>query len=302
MTSTAFPTATIHSPGLHALVQDLGRGGHEPVGVPTSGAFDRDAHTLANALVTNDPQAATVEFVAHGPTLSFSHDVVVALTGPVTGILVDGQPRPARHALLVRAGQHLYCGTARGRGYLAVTGGFTPAMVLGSRSRCSLSGLGPDPLRAGATVPVGAGALRPGRAARDLTRPAGALRVLPGPDLHLLDPAAVEAFTTRSWEVSPDSTRVGVRLSGTLPNPPQESLPSKGMVTGAVQVTPAGTPVILGPDHGTTGGYPVPFVVAGADLPRLAHLMPGDTLRFTLASADPAPDRTGSALDLPVLS
>jgi len=50
------------------------------------------------------------------------------------------------------------------------------------------------------------------------------------------------------------------------------------VVTGSMQVPPDERPVLLGPDHPTTGGYPVIAVVMGADLDRLAQSGPGQIL------------------------
>ncbi|MGO3829306.1 MAG: urea amidolyase, partial [Microbacterium gubbeenense] len=57
-------------------------------------------------------------------------------------------------------------------------------------------------------------------------------------------------------------------------------LPSEGTVRGALQVPPSGEPVLFGPDHPVTGGYPVIGVVADADLPLAAQLRPGTRVRF----------------------
>jgi allophanate hydrolase subunit 2 len=47
---------------------------------------------------------------------------------------------------------------------------------------------------------------------------------------------------------------------------------------GAIQVPPSGLPVILGPDCGVTGGYPVVGVVIDADLYKLARLSTGTSI------------------------
>ena len=64
------------------------------------------------------------------------------------------------------------------------------------------------------------------------------------------------------------------------------TIPSTGMITGAVQVPPDGNPIVLMPDHATVGGYPVACCVITADLPELGQLRPGDTVR--LVPVDPA--------------
>jgi allophanate hydrolase subunit 2 len=51
-----------------------------------------------------------------------------------------------------------------------------------------------------------------------------------------------------------------------------------------VQVPANGAPIVLMADHQTTGGYPKIAEVAGADVPRLAQLAPGGTLRFALCT------------------
>ena len=55
------------------------------------------------------------------------------------------------------------------------------------------------------------------------------------------------------------------------------------MRRGAVQITTDGTPIVLGPDHPTTGGYPVLAVVRAASFGALAQRRPGDAVRFRLA-------------------
>jgi allophanate hydrolase subunit 2 len=52
------------------------------------------------------------------------------------------------------------------------------------------------------------------------------------------------------------------------------------MIRGAVQVATDGTPIVLGPDHPVTGGYPVLAVVRRADQPKLARRRPGEEIRF----------------------
>ena len=49
---------------------------------------------------------------------------------------------------------------------------------------------------------------------------------------------------------------------------------------GAIQVPPNGQPVILGPDHPVTGGYPVIGVITNADADAAAQIMPGQTVRL----------------------
>ena len=55
---------------------------------------------------------------------------------------------------------------------------------------------------------------------------------------------------------------------------------SQPVVTGAIQLPPGGSPLLLMADRQTTGGYTIVAVVAAADLPLAGQLGPGDSCRF----------------------
>jgi allophanate hydrolase subunit 2 len=106
------------------------------------------------------------------------------------------------------------------------------------------------------------------------------LLVVPGPcDNWFTDP---DALVHHDWVASDQSDRVGMRLVG----PPLQhrwadrQLPSEGATRGAVQVPPSGQPLILGPDHPVTGGYPVIGVLADCAINRVAQIRPGQTVRL----------------------
>ena len=110
------------------------------------------------------------------------------------------------------------------------------------------------------------------------------LTVVPGPRDDWFPPEALELLTGVAWRVGPASNRVGVRLDGPpLARLDRGELLSEGVVTGAIQVPPSGQPIVLGPDHPTTGGYPVLAVVVAADLPLAGQLAPGVGVRFCCA-------------------
>jgi biotin-dependent carboxylase-like uncharacterized protein len=269
-----------------ATVQDAGRPGWAAIGVPRSGAADRAAHDLANRLVGNRPRAATVEATAGGLRLRAGRTALVAVTGAPVPLTVAGRVAPLNAPVTLPAGAELALGApAVGlRSYVAVRGGVGVPPVLGSRSSDRLSGLGPEPLRAGDVLAIGDDAgeepvvdVAPVRPPSD--RPV--LRVLPGPRRDWLAAEAWTRLTSDGWTVSADSDRVGLRLTGPrLARARDEELPSEGLVPGAVQVPPDGAPVLFLADHPVTGGYPVLAVVVTADLPAAAQLRPGDELRF----------------------
>lgn len=270
-----------------ALVQDLGRPGLAHVGVSRSGAADRASHRLANRLVANPDESATVEITLGGfAARVLGGSVDVAVTGADAGPAVDGVPFGANSIRRVHPGQIITLATpvTGMRSYLAVRGGIAVSPVLGSRSCDTMSQIGPPPPRAGDLLPIGEPAERfpeieVAPVAAIGTGPVE-LRLVRGPrDDWFTEP---DALVRTDWAVSERSDRVGVRLSGPAltHRQPSRQLPSEGTTRGAVQVPPNGQPVILGADHPVTGGYPVIGVLLDADTDRLAQLRPGQRVRL----------------------
>jgi allophanate hydrolase subunit 2 len=156
-------------------------------------------------------------------------------------------------------------------GYIAVAGGLDAPVVLGGRGALLAAGIG-RPLRAGDVLPD-----RPLGAATELA-PGGAIRVVAGPDLDRVDG---DAFFDAEYRITPVGDRAGFRLDGPAIPVATALGPSAPMVRGAIQVPPSGQPIVLGPDHPTTGGYPVVAVIVQADFGRFAVRPPGATVRFT---------------------
>lgn len=268
--------------GPFTTVQDLGRTGHRAEGVTPGGAADRLAFRVANLLVGNPEEAAALEFTQVGPELEFERDVVVALAGGGCDSLPPGRP------IALAAGSRLRLGRLMGggRGYLAIAGGIDVPPVLGSRSTDVRAGLGGGfgrVLREGDVLPLGAAAGRfsPGWQA-DLRFMPEAGRVV---ELRVIRGAQAGDFSA-DWSglefvVDLRSDRMGVRLQGDLlVRRRGGELASAPVVPGIVQVPPDGRPIILMADAQTLGGYPQVAAVIGADLPQVAQLQPGDTVRF----------------------
>ena len=280
-------TLEVRHTGPLALVEDLGRPGLAHIGVTRSGAADRRAHRLANRLLVNPEDRATIEVTLGG----FSARVLgggldITVTGADARPAIDGIPFGLNSVAHIREGQVVSLGVPRSglRSYLGVRGGIAVAPILGSRSYDTLSSIGPPPLRPGDALPVGEPA---GNFPEVEQAPVAAiseglitLRVMRGPrDDWCADP---DALVRSTWLVSERSDRVGVRLSGAALEHrwPARQLPSEGAIRGAIQVPPNGQPVILGTDHPVTGGYPVIGVVIDDDVDTLAQLRPGQPVRL----------------------
>jgi biotin-dependent carboxylase-like uncharacterized protein len=281
-------SVTVLETGPQALVQDLGRPGNAHLGVPPSGALDPPALRLANRLVGNPEGAAGIETLLGGLRLRAECSCTVAVTGPGVGVTAAGRDVGSHVPVHLGAGGELTIGPPELglRCYVGISGGIEVPPQLGSRATDVLSGIGPDPLRAGDVLPlgdpvglpIGADELAPEQPPDRLVVP-----VLLGPrDDWFDDPGGQLAGA--EWTVSPQSNRVGVRLTGaTLRRAARytdRELASEGVVTGAVQVPAGGRPVIFLADHPTTGGYPVIGVVRPEALPALGQARPGTRIRF----------------------
>lgn len=279
------------APGLLTTVQDPGRTGWRHLGVGCAGALDGDAHVLANLLVGNGPDAATLEITLTGPRLRFDHAACIAVCGATIDMRCDGVPLPTARPILLPAGVTLALGSCRrgARAYLAVAGGIDVLPVLGSRStdlRGGFGGFDGRALRAGDTLPIGVGFAQRVDTLRTASwwiddapdaPPGAAIRVLSGADATV----PVHALYEASWNVANASDRQGLRLEGPALTPVGTGeRVSSPVAPGTIQLPPDGQPIVLLADAQTHGGYPCIGHVIRADLPRLAQLRPGDTLRF----------------------
>ena len=243
-----------------ATVQDAGRPGHMHAGLPHGGALVRELLACANRNVRNPDAAAAIEVLGR---------LVVRATAAIE-VATDSSARRTLHA-----GDELVVASEPRRvAYLAVRGGVDAPLVLGSRSTHASAGLG-APLAANSTI--AAGALPPHDAPPASFSDADTIRIIPGPDAFPV--AALATLTTSTFRISPSSDRVGTRLDGpALAHAVADR--SRPMVRGAIEVPRDGRPIVLGPEHPTTGGYPVIAVIAYADLGRFFAIRLGGAVRF----------------------
>jgi urea carboxylase len=293
-------------PGVQTAVQDLGgRRGLWGVGVPPSGAYDAFSFALANLAVGNDPGAAGLEAVLVGPTLRFrasaGDHVLAALTGACRGARLDGRPVRLGQPFAARDGSVLEfgsCGPSGLRGYLAVRGGIAVPRVLGSRATFLLGGFGGgigraleagDELALGRDENCGAPA-ELGPILPELVD-SWSLRVIPGPHgaPDYFDGSALSDLFAAEWEVDHRSDRTGIRLAGPAVEFARADGGEAGLhpcnihdsayPVGGIMVS-GDTPVIVGPDGPSLGGFVVPAAVIQADLWKLGQLRPGDRVRL----------------------
>lgn len=275
--------------GLGTTVQDGGRPGYRRYGIALSGALDPVWLACANALVGNAPDAAALELRLAGPHLRVATGRVrFALAGSADVAVSRRLTFAPWQSVTLEAGEELRIGAVRsGIAYLAVTGGIDTPPLLGSRAtqlRAGLGGLAGRALAAGDRLPVGAAEVQgPERRQTAFLHETGPIRLLPGPQDDHFTPEALRALVEAEFVVSRDADRMGLRLDGPALLHDErfgDEIISDGVVPGALQVPPDGRPILLAADCQTVGGYPKIATAIRADLPRLAHLLPGERLRF----------------------
>ena len=285
--------------GIGNSIQDGGRFGFRHMGVAVSGSLDALLARCANALVGNGPDCACIEIRALGPTLQVRQGFVrVALAGDVGALL----RRSGGAALDVPAWRSItlapqdvleVASLPGGTACLAVSGGIDSPLQLGSRStyqRAMIGGIDGRPLVTGNLLPCSVHARRDYREYRaEPWRPGdGPIRVIRGPQAEHFQAASLELFLNSAYRVTAQIDRMGVRLHGPQilhVTPEAADIVSDGVTPGAIQVPGDGQPIILLADCQTVGGYPKIATVIAADVPRLAHLQPGQSIRFCAVDA-----------------
>ena len=284
-------TLVVEQPGLQTSVQDLGREGYGPMGVSPSGAADPVSLRLANLLVGNPADAAALELTLQGGRFLFPEGGVVALGGADFGATLNERPLEMGTPHAVMPGGKVSLGQTKGgaRCYLSVAGGVRVSPVLGSASTHLLSGLGGFKGRAlqkGDVLEIGAPTKRLQRRklrakAREALQPRKTLRVTEGPQFDWFLGVAQGALLQSAFRVTEESDRMGLRLEGpALAMRTEREMISEGVSLGAVQVTPAGQPILLFVEQQTAGGYPKIANVIGADLFCIGQLRPRDKIQF----------------------
>ena len=259
-----------------ATIQDAGRQGRLHCGMPPSGPLDPDTFVRANLAVGNEPGEAALEIPLGRFVFRAKGTLTISLDGEAPIRLSDGERfEIPEHVRAVR--------------YLAFRGGIDVPSVLGSRATLLVAKAGGffgRPLRKNDVVEIA------DRIGRDVahsreTGPEPAdnvdLVIDPGPHQDRFSSSALEMLLTSTYSISTLADRVGVRLDGPkIPRVGGDSALPVPMLRGAIQITTDGTPIVFGPDHPTTGGYPVLAVVRRTFWGSLARQRPGKTVRFVL--------------------
>lgn len=297
---------SVLKPGLLVTLQDTGRYGYGKYGISPAGAMDSFACLIANRLVGNEDKQAALEVTWSGFAVEFKLSLWIAITGGDLSPTINGERVPMWRPVSIKAGSCLsFQQPVSGcRAYLAVSGGFDVPLMMNSYStylRAGIGGYEGRALKKGDTLSV-----RPSRLQLDASQyvldeydgfftvrwsvSAGRytnsnreteIRVLKGRQYDDFDDDSQKSLFSACFTVTPQSDRMGYRLSGpTLQVSHNHEYISGPVALGTVQVPADGQPIILMADRQTLGGYPKIAQIASVDIPLLAQLPAGGRIRF----------------------
>jgi len=302
-----------------ASLQDFGVHGFMHEALPPGGALVPELLAFANHSVGNAGDAIGIEIQGR-LVVRATERLIVAIDDQAARTLQHGDELeilsgPRRCAYLaVRGGVvgPLWQGRARGAVVSAGIGGplvvgatiavGSPPVVGATIAVRASRAAGPTHpagamLGAGATFGAGdslaVGADAPALSSTTASPPrfveGDTITIIAGPDLDAFAADALTILAALPYRILPASNRVGTRLAGpVLPCRPEYRERSRPMVQGALEVPRDGQPIVLGPEHPTTGGYPVIGVIASAELGRFHAIRLGGSVRFRVRVTSPS--------------
>lgn len=287
-------------PGMLTTVQDFGRYGYQSQGFSVAGVMDRRSFRIANLLLDNPENEAVLEITLIGPTLQFTSETIIAITGGDFTPTINGEPAPMYTAIYMNRGDVLKFGSARtgSRCYVAFSSYLDVPVVMGSRCTNLKSGIGG--FRGRKLMEddyIGFRIKRrylPFFLSRklepdDYDQDKAVLRVVMGPQDDRISHQGIETFLNSEYTVTSDFDRMGCRLDGPFIAPKETSdIISDGIAYGAVQVPSHGKPIVLLSDRQTTGGYAKIATVITADIPKLVQRKTDHRIRFEAVSVQEA--------------
>lgn len=292
-----FETVT---PGMLTTIQDRGMLGYQELGISGSGAMDEISLRAANRIVGNDDNAPALEITMMGPHFKVLGDALVAVAGGDLSFSINDAPAPLYTAVKVVKGDKITFGAVKSgmRAYLAVSGGFSVPIVMGSAStglKAQIGGYKGRKLQKGDVLNHSSQRLP--RAFEGYSFDPGELnfeaegdvfRVIPGPENDHFTPEGIKTFFTSEYKLGDNCDRMGCRMEGPKieHNEKGPGIVSDGITMGSIQVPGEGYPLVLLKDRQAIGGYSKIGTVCTVDAFRLGQKKPGDKVRFVEVSLE----------------
>ncbi|MFB4213457.1 urea carboxylase [Shouchella sp. JSM 1781072] len=294
--------------GVQTSVQDFpSRLGHWDVGIPPSGPMDPLNFRIGNQLLGNKEEAAGLEMTLSGGSYRFRTSVAFVVTGADMKAELDGVPVKPYEVMEAQAQSILSFQQADlgMRTYLLIEGGLDVASLLGSKSTFSLGGFGGHggrELRTGDVLRIAqvesAMEKQIYEQTPELTHEWEIGAILgPHSSSDYMDEAYIKQILETEFEVHFNSSRTGVRLIGPGPLWAREDGGEAGLhpsnihdnayAIGTLDLT-GDTPILLGPDGPSLGGFVCPVTTIAAERWKIGQLKPGDKVRFQLVTFEEA--------------
>ena len=286
--------------GMLTTVQDLGRNGYQSQGFSVAGVMDVRSFKIANLLLDNPENEAVLEFTLIGPTLQFTSDTIIAITGGDFQPTVNGEPAPMYTALYMKRGDILKFGSARtgSRGYIAFSSYLDIPVVMGSRCTNLKSKIGGYKGRKLKDEDYIGFRIKRRYLPYFLSRKLDldefdeeevTLRVVMGPQDDMFTKQGIHTLLSETYTVTSDFDRMGCRLEGPfIASKNGADIISDGIAFGSIQVPAHGKPIVLLADRQTTGGYAKIATVASVDIPKLVQRKTDHKIRFQAITVEEA--------------
>ncbi|NND98269.1 MAG: hypothetical protein HKN47_13165 [Pirellulaceae bacterium] len=244
-------------------------------GYPPGGPQDRISHAMANRLLSNPVSAGAIEITLTTAKLTLQRDCLLVVGGAASKITIDGVAHRVWQVLRGCAGSKLRIeiDPSGCRAYVCVAGGL--AQDPKDSNHCFAVG---DPMAGELGRCLTPELLNPPWAP-----PPGTVRAIGGPEFA----DSVKPELAQTWIVSPQSSGMGLRLTGKPLPLPTFDIVSSPVQDGTIQATATGLIALLR-QRGTLGGYPRVATVIDCDVDRLAQLRPGKPLRINLIDHEQA--------------
>ena len=286
--------------GMLTTVQDLGRNGYQSQGFSVAGVMDVRSFKIANLLLDNPENEAVLEFTLIGPTLQFTSDTIIAITGGDFQPTVNGEPAPMYTALYMKRGDILKFGSARtgSRGYIAFSSYLDIPVVMGSRCTNLKSKIGGYKGRKLKDEDYIGFRIKRRYLPYFLSRKLDldefdeeevTLRVVMGPQDDMFTKQGIHTLLSETYTVTSDFDRMGCRLEGPfIASKNGSDIISDGIAFGSIQVPAHGKPIVFLADRQTTGGYAKIATVASVDIPKLVQRKTDHKIRFQAITVEEA--------------
>jgi antagonist of KipI len=291
--------------GVLDTIQDLGRYGHQYLGINCNGAMDQFSMQLTNALIGKELNAPVVEIHFPSSQIQFEKETVICIGGADFYPTVNDQPVPLHHPIVVSQKSLLKFDKLQSgaRCYLSIlnelqldkwmnsystnlksgTGGFEGRNLLKNDVILFKNDLNFSNLLNGKDFIV-----LPWKAS-DTVDTRNEIEFLIGSEWHWLTKDSQDSFQEQWFQITNEADRMGYQLAGqSLEQKNKEQLVSSAVCFGTVQLLPNGQLIILMADHQTAGGYPRAAYVISAHLPVLAQKKPNDVIKFKMTSLEEA--------------